>query len=142
MKIFLNVIKNHYADFRGRARRNEYWMFALFSAIIGFVLQIPFYVVALPLMAQPDEMGSGLSPALFLSMLPLILFGLIVFIPSLAVTVRRLHDGGRSGWWYLVSFVPLIGSFWVLYLLVLDSEPGNNKWGPSPKGSLTPTQQW
>jgi len=63
-----------------------------------------------------------------------ILYSLAIFIPSLAVGVRRLHDTGRSGWWLLISLIPLIGTIWLFILLVLDSNPGDNKYGPNPKG--------
>jgi len=62
-----------------------------------------------------------------------IIYGLAVFIPGLAVIVRRLHDVGKSGWMYLIFLIPLVGSIWLLVLLVTDSKPGENKWGPNPK---------
>lgn len=61
------------------------------------------------------------------------LYALAVFIPSLAVVVRRLHDIGKSGWMYLIIFIPLIGAIWILVLLLKDSELGDNKYGPNPK---------
>ena len=61
------------------------------------------------------------------------ILGLVHFIPSLAVTVRRLHDTGKSGWWLLIAFIPFIGAIVLLVFLVQDSHPGTNEWGPNPK---------
>ncbi|MCX7548118.1 DUF805 domain-containing protein [Xanthomarina sp. F1114] len=121
MNWYLKVIKEHYADFSGRARRTEYWMFILF--------QIIFAIVALIL---DGVLGMSLSSDLAYGWIYLI-YILATFLPSLAVTVRRLHDIGKSGWWYFISIVPLIGSIWLLVLLCSDSEPGPNKWGNNPK---------
>jgi uncharacterized membrane protein YhaH (DUF805 family) len=64
------------------------------------------------------------------------LYSLAVFLPSLGVLVRRLHDVGKSGWFFLIVLIPLIGAIWLLVLLFKDSEQGENKWGPSPKAAL------
>lgn len=102
-----SVFKN-YANFRGRARRKEYWYFVLFNIIISLLLMvIPF------------------AP---------ILWGLITIIPGLALIARRLHDTGRSAWWYFIILIPLIGSIILFVFFLIDSQPGNNKWGPNPKG--------
>jgi uncharacterized membrane protein YhaH (DUF805 family) len=98
-----------YADFSGRARRTEYWMFWLFSLVAGFVCGL---------------ISEWLS----------IVLSLAIFIPSLAVGVRRLHDVGKSGWMLLIGLIPIIGTIWLLILLVSDSQPGVNKWGANPKG--------
>ena len=104
-----------YADFNGRARRSEYWFFAL--AYFGAAV-----VASIPELA----LGSGTS-----------ILGSLVLIagilPSLAVSVRRLHDTGRSGWFYLVSFIPLVGGIILLVFVVQDSQPAPNQWGHSPK---------
>ncbi|WP_370295061.1 DUF805 domain-containing protein [Rossellomorea marisflavi] len=124
MSWFLKSLKQ-YADFRGRARRQEYWMFSLFSIIFGLAL---YFVILISLII--DSMGLGI--------LGFLLFGiyyLAIFVPSLAVTVRRLHDTGRSGWWYFISFVPLAGGIILLVFCCLDSENGNNQWGSNPKNS-------
>lgn len=122
MNYFLNALQNHYADFNGRARRKEYWMFVLF--------QIIFAVIAGVL----DNL-LGLS---FSEIIPYgwiyTLYGLAMFIPGLAIAVRRLHDVGKSGWYYLIILIPLVGSIWLLVLLCTDSEHGTNKWGDNPKG--------
>lgn len=110
---FLDVFKFKYAFFTGRARRSEFWYFALFNLIVS--------------------MGLGMVDAFldlgFLSGL----YGLVALIPSLAVGVRRLHDTGKSGWWLLVSFVPFIGWVILIYFMVQDSQPFDNQYGPNPK---------
>lgn len=104
-----------YVTFSGRARRSEFWWFALFSVIV--------YVVAAVLDAA---MGSR-----FVS----ILASLALLLPSLAVTVRRLHDTGRSGWWVFIGIIPLIGTIALLVFECQDSQPGTNRHGLSPKPS-------
>lgn len=115
MEWYLKVLKN-YATFAGRARRKEFWMFELFSLIALVVLLILDFVV-----------GTYF-----------VLYGLYcvgIILPSLAVTVRRLHDLGKSGWWIFISLVPLIGGIWLLVLLVTDGTAGDNPYGPSPKAA-------
>ena len=107
----------HYADFTGRARRSEYWYFALFNMIVSFVITLVVAFIA------------GLTVGTIIGYL----YALVVFIPGLAVCVRRLHDVGKSGWYYLVSFIPLIGWIWLLILVCTDSQPGTNEWGVNPK---------
>ncbi|WP_291425097.1 DUF805 domain-containing protein [Deinococcus sp.] len=132
MNEYLNVIRNHYADFKGRARRREYWLFALINWAISMALSLPYLLTSGSV--DPDS-GMPAAP----SGLPMIsiglagLYSLATLVPSLAVTVRRLHDTGRSGWGLLVSLVPLVGSLVMLVLTILDSQPGSNKWGPNPK---------
>lgn len=101
-----------YATFTGRASRSEYWFFTLFFIVV--------YGGLVGLVAATD---SGLFSILVL----LFVFGSI--IPSIAVTVRRLHDTGKSGAWYFISFVPLIGSIWLLVLMCTDSDRGPNDYG-------------
>ncbi len=121
MEWYLKVLRN-YAVFSGRARRMEYWMFALINMVIIFGLNI-----LSGLFGSSDDGGSMASS--FLGGL----YGLAVLLPSLGVIIRRLHDTGRSGWYYLWIFVPLIGVILVLIALVKDSDPGENKYGPNPK---------
>lgn len=123
MKWYLRVLKQ-YAVFEGRARRREYWWFALVNFLVILVL------------SAPVEFAEGTpleSVGVILTML--YLFG--VFVPGFAVSVRRLHDIGRSGWWLLVSLIPLLGSLVLLVFFLLDSEPGENKYGPNPKEMAT-----
>ena len=121
MKWYLRALKN-YAKFEGRARRTEYWMFLLINLVISFVLSIFGYLI---------QDGSGQVG--FFSII-YTLYGIAVLIPGIAVTVRRLHDVGKKGWWIFIVLVPLIG--WVLMLVFLftDSQPGDNQYGPNPKG--------
>lgn len=117
MKWYLKVLKQ-YANFSGRARRKEYWMFFLFNII--------FIAIALILDNILGIATQGFGP----------LYGiycLAIIVPSLAVVVRRLHDTGKSGWWFFISLVPLIGGIWLLVLLVTDSTPGANEYGSNPK---------
>lgn len=113
MQWYLKVLKN-YVGFDGRARRKEYWMFTLINVIISVILSFV------------DNLA-GTSP--FLSGI----YGLAILLPSLAVTVRRLHDTGRSGWWILIVLIPFIGSIILLVFTVLDSQESDNQYGPNPK---------
>ena len=110
---FKKVIKNTF-NYKGRARRKEYWYYILIASIIiliGFTLD--------GILDTPDTL-SGLA-------------GFILFFPSLAVTIRRLHDIGRSGWWYLISAIPLIGSLILLFWNCQETSPETNQWGAPAK---------
>ena len=116
---FMEAVKSvfsKYATFSGRARRSEYWYFALFNFIISLVLSILFNV-------------SGLKFFQILSSL----WSLAVLIPGLAVGVRRLHDINKPGPWILIALVPIVG--WILLIVwyCKDSDPGENDYGPNPK---------
>lgn len=119
MNWYLQVLKK-YAVFNGRARRREYWLFALFNLIISIVLAVIDSVTG----SLSPEAGMGLLGAIYM---------LGVFIPSLAVTVRRLHDAEHSGWWLLIAMVPLIGVIVLLVFMVQESKPGQNQYGLNPK---------
>ena len=122
MSWYIAALKK-YAVFQGRAQRKEYWFFILFylifmvvAFIVDAVLGTEYYV---------DEFESiGLFATLY---------SLAMIVPSLAVTVRRLHDVGRSGWWILISLIPLIGGIVIFVFMVLDSQEGENRFGPNPK---------
>ena len=122
MHWYVDVLKK-YAVFSGRAQRQEYWMFTLFNIIITLVLFIIAGVIATAL----EIAAAGLLPNLYT---------LAVLLPGIAVTVRRLHDTGRSGWWLLIAFVPFIGAIVLLVFYVQDSQPGENQFGPNPKESV------
>ena len=111
-----------YADFSGRARRKEYWMFVLFNAIVAFVISFILGLIA------------GLTDIAALANLSYI-YTLAVLIPSLAVCVRRLHDVGKSGWMYLICLIPVVGWIWLIILFCTDSQKGSNQWGNNPKES-------
>ncbi|MDO3384670.1 DUF805 domain-containing protein [Gilvimarinus sp. SDUM040013] len=113
MNWYLGVLKK-YAEFTGRARRTEYWMFVLINLIIAILLGVIDRVV-----------GTG-------GLLGLV-YGLAVLIPGIAVAARRLHDTGRTGWWLLIAFVPVIGFIVLLVFMVMDSKPGDNEYGACPK---------
>ncbi len=119
MNWYLKVLKQ-YADFRGRARRKEYWMFVLFHMIFVCVAVILDNLFGLAIE------GQAYGVFYFLYTLPL-------FVPSLAVAVRRLHDVGKSGWMLLIAFIPLVGTIWLLVLMLTDSKPGENEYGSNPK---------
>jgi uncharacterized membrane protein YhaH (DUF805 family) len=113
MNWYLNVLKQ-YAVFSGRARRKEYWMFFLINTIITFVLRFI----------------EGLAGS---SGIVAMLYSLAILIPGIAVSVRRLHDTDRSGWWLLIALVPIVGVIVLLVFMVQDSKPGENQYGAKPK---------
>ena len=121
MNWYLNVLKQ-YAVFKGRARRKEYWFFILFNLIASVVLTAIDFMTGL----LDAELGIGLLSGLY---------SLAVLVPSLAVTVRRLHDTDRSGWWLLIGLVPLLGAIVLLVFMLLDGTPGDNQHGANPKGA-------
>ena len=121
MNWYIKVLKQ-YVDFNGRARRKEYWMFVLFNFIIAFVLGFIDGILGL-------QIGSG---AQAIGVLGLI-YSLGVFLPGLAVSVRRLHDIGKSGWMVLIAFIPIVGAIWLLVLYCKEGDPGDNQYGPNPK---------
>lgn len=112
---FGNAVRSvfqQYAGFTGRARRSEYWYFVLFTVLVYVAASVVDAVLGIPVLT--------------------LLAVLALLVPTLAVTVRRLHDTGRSGWWMLLSLVPF-GGIVLLVFDCLDSEPGPNRFGPSPK---------
>lgn len=119
MNYYLSVLKK-YAVFSGRAQRAEYWYFILFNLLIA---------LALGVLAAAIPKASAIFNWL------LVIYYLAMLIPSIAVTVRRLHDCGRSGWLFLISLIPFVGVVLFIFML-LDSEPGQNKYGPNPKGVM------
>lgn len=119
MNWYLEVLKK-YAVFDGRARRKEYWYFFLINTVISiFLAFIDSFTGTIS-----EEAGLGLLSGIY---------ALAVLIPGLSVTVRRLHDTDRSGWWILIGLIPVIGGIALLVFMVLDSTPGDNQYGPNPK---------
>ena len=114
MEWYLKALKN-YVGFSGRSQRKEYWMFALFNIIIAIGLAIVDVVA-----------GTGVLSAIY---------ALAVFLPGLAVSIRRLHDIGKSGWWIWIGVIPLIGALILLWFVVTDSDSGENTYGPNPKAA-------
>jgi uncharacterized membrane protein YhaH (DUF805 family) len=123
MNWYLKVL-NQYSDFNGRARRKEYWMFALVNFIISLAIIGIDNALGLSFNYTGNISGAGVFNSIY---------NLLILIPSLAVAVRRLHDVGKSGWMLLIGLIPLVGAIWLLILLLRDSEAGENKYGPNPK---------
>ncbi|MDG2332716.1 MAG: DUF805 domain-containing protein [Myxococcota bacterium] len=109
-----------YADFAGRSRRKEYWYFGLFNCL--FTVLIAFVDTLVGTYSQ--GLGVGLLSGLY---------SLVIFIPSLSLLVRRLHDTGRSGWWVWIMLLPLIGLIVLLVFLLQDGESHENLYGADPK---------
>lgn len=108
------VLTERYADFQGRARRPEYWWFVLFSIVVNLILQ---------------ALAAVSGVIVFLSLI----VSLALLIPGIAVGVRRMHDIGRTGWWLLIAFIPVLGPLVLIYFFIQPTQPGPNDWGPEPK---------
>ncbi len=125
---FVRCYKN-YAKFTGRARRREYWGFILFYSIIYCAVYCPFFFYT----DVELTVDGGDTALLLVSAVASILFWAISFVPYLAVTVRRFHDVGKSGWYVFIVLIPVIGSIWFLVEMCTDSEPFENDYGENPK---------
>lgn len=125
MKYYIKAIKN-YAVFDGRATRMEFWMFMLFNILIALALG---FVVAFVLFG----LGYGDADVDFAADVVSTIYNLFILLPLISVSVRRLHDMGRSGWWYLIGLVPFIGWIILLVMCMFDSEPFPNEYGQSSK---------
>lgn len=112
MKYFIDAVKR-YVDFSGRARRKEYWMYVLFYMIFAIAVGIVAGIIRMPLLTS--------------------LYSLALFLPTLGVSVRRLHDLGKSGWWFLLGLIPVIGGIILLIWFCTEGEQANNQYGPNPK---------
>jgi uncharacterized membrane protein YhaH (DUF805 family) len=119
MNWYLKVLKQ-FADFSSRARRTEYWMFVLFNIIFTIVAMILDNLLGLTI----GDLPYGVF---------YFLYGFALLIPSLAVSVRRLHDLGKSGWMIFIAFIPIVGAIWLLVLMATEGKPGDNQYGPNPK---------
>ncbi|AUC81392.1 DUF805 domain-containing protein [Lacinutrix sp. Bg11-31] len=122
MKWYLHCIKN-YTNFSGRARRSEYWMFLLFNILI---------VIALSYLSSIINEVLDSDNFIFIPFV----YILLIIVPHFAVVVRRLHDINKSGTYWFVRFIPLVGPIWLLVLLVEDSSIGVNKYGRNPKKEI------
>ena len=105
-----------YADFSTRSRRMEYWMFLLINCVISIVIGIVGSMIGLKWISY--------------------VYSIFLFVPSLAVSVRRLHDTGRSGWWLLLALIPVLGWLVLLFFYFQDSQPGDNEYGSNPKTGI------
>ncbi len=124
MNWYVQVLKR-YADFSGRTRRKEYWLFVLFNILISIVLTVIDFMIG----TYSASVGMGLLGGIY---------ACAVLIPAIAVTVRRLHDSDRSGWWCLLILIPILGPIVVLIFMIIDGTPGPNRFGPSPKEAAPP----
>lgn len=121
MNWYLKVLKE-YVNFKGRARRKEYWMFILVNFIISLILTVVDNLLIHSL-GFPTLGAYGILTMIYM---------LGVLLPNLGVLVRRLHDVGKSGYWFFIAFIPLVGAIILLIFLCTPSQKGENKWGPSP----------
>ena len=117
MKWYLRALEK-YDVFDGRASRSEYWYFCLVNSIIGLFLAIIDEKAGFTILSVGVLGG---------------IYSLVVLLPGIGVFIRRMHDTGRSGWWWFFAFVPIIGAIMTIIWLVKDSEEGTNKYGPHPK---------
>ena len=121
MNWFLMALKN-YVGFSGRSRRSEYWYFTLFYLVIAIVLSV---LDGILFGGSADGKGTPVLSGLFM---------LAMLLPSVAVGIRRLHDTDRIGWWLLIGMIPILGAIVLIVFFVQDSKPGDNRFGPNPKG--------
>lgn len=117
----MKTIQENYCNFNGRARRSEYWWFCLANVIVSFVLSI---------------VGGLLAAMTDIKVLPIILsiiYSLAVLLPGIGLVVRRLHDIGKSGWYYFIGLIPCVGAILLIIWFCQDSQQGPNEYGDSPK---------
>jgi len=119
MNYYIEVMKK-YAVFTGRARRKEFWMFTLIYTLIFIVLSVVDGIIGTGAMLFETGLLSGI-------------FSLVSLCPSIAVTIRRLHDIDRSGWWILIGLVPIAGVIVLIIFAAKDGQPGSNQYGSNPK---------
>lgn len=123
MSWYITAIKN-YANFKGRARRKEYWMFILFNYLFGLACSLADGLLGLQIPLEGKALGIFGA-----------VYGLFVLIPSFSVSVRRLHDIDKSGWWLLLSLLPVIGWVWLLVYSTMGGTPCDNRFGADPKAA-------
>ncbi|WP_417939086.1 DUF805 domain-containing protein [Flavobacterium sp. RS13.1] len=125
---YKKVVFENYANFNGRARRSEYWYFVLANGLISILLIVIGAIV-----------GGIFGDAITGGIIGYALFGLYTLatiVPGIGVVVRRLHDTGKSGWYYFVALIPFIGGIWLLILLCTEGNHGSNEYGPDPKNEI------
>lgn len=120
---YKKVVFENYANFNGRARRSEYWYYTLATIIVSIILSV-------------IDKTTGLTFGVAESGIISSLYSLFVFLPGLAVLVRRLHDVGKSGWFAFIVFIPLAGVIWLIVVLATDGDQGTNAYGPDPKNDF------
>lgn len=136
MELMIQPLRK-YADFTGRARRTEFWLFALLVFLIEIVFMALLSAVGGSALMMGDPAAAAAVPTT--GAMGAVLFAhlavmLALLVPSLAVTFRRLHDTNRRGWWILIGLIPLIGALVLFIFYLLDGTPGPNRFGPDPKG--------
>jgi uncharacterized membrane protein YhaH (DUF805 family) len=128
MEIYLKVLKENYVNFSGRARRKEFWIFQLFLIIITTICIVLDYILGTVFIINTVSEGQIIPPYGWLHFICIIFH----LLPNISVHFRRLHDVGKSGWWFLILFIPIV-NLWVLYLLSKDGDHGENSYGNNPK---------
>lgn len=121
---WLTLALKKYAQFHGRSRRREFWMFALFCIIVYTVAMILDNALGITYELLGQDVGYGPIYSIV---------GLALLVPSLAVGVRRLHDIDKSGWYILVNLIPIIGNIWFIVMMITEGTKGDNQYGPDPK---------
>ena len=127
MEWYLKVMRDNYANFSGRARRKEYWMFYLIYLLIMILLMVIDNILGLTFEVSGQNLGYGW---LYL------IGGFAHFIPLFSVNIRRLHDVGKSGWFFLIGLIPILGAIWLLVLACTEGNKFENKWGPDSKPQI------
>ena len=128
MNYFIQCITKKYADFSGRARRAEYWYFTLWYALLLFALMFTLGFIVGALGGTDESAGT-------LASIVSNIISLALLLPSLGVAIRRLHDIGKSGWWILIAFIPILGAIILLIFMVTPGNAGSNQYGPDPKSN-------
>lgn len=118
MNWYLEVLQKKYAQFDGRAHREEFWMFALINLLVSIGVAVVGYLLHLYVLR--------------------LLYSLAVLVPAMAVGARRLHDTSRSAWWLLIGLIPLVGQIVLIVFFVQDSDPSQNLYGPNPRAAAPP----
>ncbi len=131
MKWFIKAFRQ-YADFSGRASRQEFWMFVLFNLLFAMAWA---FVAGLLTGLLSDLFGYETESLIFMYKLMSVYYA-VTAVPAMAVGVRRLHDTGRSGWWMLIGLIPLVGGIWLIVWMCSDDNPGDNRYGSPPDGTL------
>lgn len=127
MKYYVNAFKKM-TDFKGRTSRKEYWIFYLINFLIFALICL---VGVFLLYVSPPEIQLNIAVLVFFVFFA---YSAVLIIPSVSIAIRRLHDAGFSGWWFLVNFIPYIGSWVLIVLMLFPSKIGDNQYGPNPYG--------
>ena len=132
---FIEAVKynfQHYADFKGRAQRSQYWWWALFVLITTAILNTIDGAAGWNIVQLPDMNGSTVPTQIYGGGVLATIWGLALLIPNIAVAVRRLHDTGKSGWWFLLNLLCCIGSIILIIWYILPGNKGDNRFGADP----------